>query len=116
MMWEVLAQAASQPPAPVAGDQNIAWYIVSAAGAGLVGVGGAVLRLGVTAGNFLAPLIQKVTDAHVSFLHKIENSSEQQVEATKTLAACVDSLRSENSTKLEMLIDVHKKICDAKQP
>lgn len=114
MMWEILAQSATQPPTAVTGGENIAWYIVSAAGAGLVGVGGAVLRLGITAGKFLAPLIQKVTDSHVTFLHKIETSSEQQVEATKTLAACVDSLRSENSAKLEMLIDVHKKICDEK--
>lgn len=114
MMWEVLAQSASQPPAAAAGSDSIAWYIVAAAGSGLVATGGAVLKLGASAGKFLAPLIQKVTDAHVSFLHKIESSSEQQVEATKTLAACVESLKNENAAKLEMLIDVHKKVCDAK--
>lgn len=104
-MMEVLAQAA-QP----ASQDGIVWYLVTAAATGLIGMGGAMMALGRQAGNFLAPLILRVTESHVQFLHKIEATAENQVEATKTLAGCVDTMRNENSATREVLAQIHKAV------
>lgn len=114
MMFEVLAESA---PA-VTNDSGWLAYLVSAAGAGLIGFGGAMLKLGHSAGKFLGPLITRLAESHVNFLQKMETTIEQQVavgqqqaEATRTVGECVTAMRQEHSDKFRLISDIHEKVC-----
>lgn len=113
-MFEVLADSA---PA-VSSDAGWLAYLVAAAGTGLIGFGGAVLKLGHSAGKFLGPLITRLAESHVNFLQKMETTIEQQVEvgkqqaeATRTVGECVTAMRNEHNDKLRLIHDIHDKVC-----